>query len=30
DAIAFLVLIGMLLVKPSGLFGERSVGKGGL
>ncbi len=30
DAIAFIALIGMLLVKPSGLFGERSVGKGGL
>ncbi|MFD2370521.1 branched-chain amino acid ABC transporter permease [Brevibacillus sp. GCM10020057] len=30
DAIAFLVLIAMLLVKPSGIFGERSVGKGGL
>jgi len=30
DAIAFLVLIVMLLVKPSGIFGERSVGKGGL
>lgn len=30
DAIAFLVLIAALLIKPSGLFGERSVGKGGL
>ena len=30
DAIAFLVLIAVLLVKPSGIFGERSVGKGGL
>ncbi|MDF2680546.1 MAG: transporter permease protein [Brevibacillus sp.] len=30
DAIAFLVLIAMLLIKPSGIFGERSVGKGGL
>jgi len=30
DAIAFLVLIAVLLIKPSGIFGERSVGKGGL
>ncbi|WP_400162533.1 branched-chain amino acid ABC transporter permease [Brevibacillus sp. TJ4] len=30
DAIAFLVLIVVLLVRPSGIFGERSVGKGGL
>lgn len=30
DAIAFLILIGVLLIKPTGLFGERSVGKGGL
>ncbi|MFC4769722.1 branched-chain amino acid ABC transporter permease [Effusibacillus consociatus] len=30
DAIAFLVLIAVLLIKPTGLFGERSVGKGGL
>ncbi|MGE5701018.1 MAG: branched-chain amino acid ABC transporter permease, partial [Clostridia bacterium] len=30
DAIAFLILIGVLLIKPSGIFGERSVGKGGL
>jgi len=30
DMIAFLILIGVLLVKPTGLFGERSVGKGGL
>jgi branched-chain amino acid transport system permease protein len=30
DAIAFLVLIAVLLVKPTGIFSERSVGKGGL
>lgn len=30
DAIAFLVLIAILLVKPTGIFTERSVGKGGL
>lgn len=30
DAIAFLILIGVLLIKPTGLFGERTVGKGGL
>lgn len=30
DAIAFLILIAVLLMKPTGLFGERSVGKGGL
>jgi branched-chain amino acid transport system permease protein len=30
DAFAFLILIVVLLIKPTGLFGERSVGKGGL
>ncbi|WP_232698882.1 branched-chain amino acid ABC transporter permease [Brevibacillus daliensis] len=30
DAFAFLILIAVLIMKPSGLFGERSVGKGGL
>lgn len=30
DAIVFLIIIAVLIVKPSGLFGERSVGKGGL
>ncbi len=30
DAFAFLILIAVLLIKPTGLFGERSVGKGGL
>lgn len=30
DAIAFLVVIAILLVKPTGFFTERSVGKGGL
>lgn len=30
DAIAFLILIAVLLIKPTGLFGERTVGKGGL
>ncbi len=30
DAIAFMVLIVVLLVKPTGIFSERSVGKGGL
>ncbi|GAX89276.1 branched-chain amino acid ABC transporter permease [Effusibacillus lacus] len=30
DAIAFLVLIAVLLIRPTGLFGERNVGKGGL
>lgn len=30
DAVAFLILIAVLLIKPTGLFGERSVGKGGL
>jgi branched-chain amino acid transport system permease protein len=30
DAIAFFILIAVLLIKPTGLFAERSVGKGGL
>ncbi|MCP1312399.1 branched-chain amino acid ABC transporter permease [Paenibacillus tyrfis] len=30
DVFAFLILIAVLLVKPTGLFSERSVGKGGL
>ncbi|MBO8162582.1 MAG: branched-chain amino acid ABC transporter permease [Brevibacillus sp.] len=30
DAIAFIVLIAFLVIKPTGIFGERSVGKGGL
>jgi branched-chain amino acid transport system permease protein len=30
DAIAFIILIAVLLIKPTGIFGERSVGKGGL
>ncbi len=30
DAIVFLLIIGVLMIKPTGLFGEPSVGKGGL